>query len=200
MNISLRISYTAVPSCRLSVLDSKLHPEIWNLVQREFGGPTGHTCDPMALDANLICPLPHISPYPSPASCGVNLFTQDLSRGVAFLDRPYLFPPILLVGPMRRFISSQRKNCTLVTLITYPNKYWWPLIRRYSFRSMKFAETGDRRALLMPSKDGWVPHPGIPGDLWAFSLTFRYCNSLFLSDNYNEIDTLVNIPLFCSPF
>ena len=85
LNISLHISYVASsenpadePSRRLSVLDSKLHPDVWGVVQREFGGSSGHTCDLMPLDSNVMCdlhgnPLPHFSPYPSPASCGVNL-------------------------------------------------------------------------------------------------------------------------------
>ena len=34
--------------------------------------------------------------------------------------------------------------------------------------TMKLTETGDTRALLVPSRDGWVHHPGIPGELWAF--------------------------------
>ena len=184
LNISLHISYIASsenpadnPSRRLFVLDSKLHPDVWSVVQREFGGPSSHTCDLMALDSNVMCgldgnPLPQFSPYPSPASCGMNLFAQDLSREVAFLERPYLFPPLPLVGPVLSFISSQKKICTLASLITYPKKYWWPLIKKFSSKSVKLAEKGDQRALLMPSKDGWVPHAGIPGDLWAFSLKF----------------------------
>ena len=184
LNISLHVGYVTsgdnpadAPSRRLSFLDSKLHPDFWSVVQSEFGGPTGHTCDLMALDSNVMCdrdgtPLPHFSPYPTPASCGVNLFAQDLSEESAFLARPYLFPPLPLVGPVLRFLSSHKRNCTLVTLVTYLKKYWWPLVNRYSSKSMKLAETGDTRALLVPSRDGWVHHPGIPGDLWAFSLKF----------------------------
>ena len=74
----------------------------------EFGGLTGHACDLMALDSNVMCdrdgtPLPHFSPYPTPASCGVNLFAQDLSEESAFLARPYLFPPLPSVGSVLRF-------------------------------------------------------------------------------------------------
>ena len=71
LNISLHIGYVASsenpadePSRRLSVLDSKLHPDVWGVVHREFGGSSGHTCDLMALDSNVMCdlhgnPLPH---------------------------------------------------------------------------------------------------------------------------------------------
>ena len=34
------------------------------------------------------------------------------------------------------------------------------------------ASKGDRTALLGQSRQGWVPHPGIPGDLWAFYVEF----------------------------
>ncbi len=90
LNISLHLSSVPsqhnpadAPSRRLSILDSKLHPNVWNVVQEEFGGPSGHTCDLMALDSNAMTdfngiPLPHFTPHPSPASSGVNLFAQDL--------------------------------------------------------------------------------------------------------------------------
>ena len=63
------------PSRRLSLPDSKLCSELWNVIQWEFGGPGGHTCDLTALDSNVMCDLegndlPHFPPYPSPASCG----------------------------------------------------------------------------------------------------------------------------------
>ena len=107
------------PSLRLSVLDSKLRPELWNVVQRGFGSPGGHSCDLMALDSNVMCDLerndlPHFSPYPSPASCGVNLFTQDVNKDAAFFNLPYLFPPLPLVGPVLCFLSIPRRSCTLV--------------------------------------------------------------------------------------
>ena len=38
------------PSRRPTTLDCKLHPRLWHRVQKEFGGPKGHTCDLMALD------------------------------------------------------------------------------------------------------------------------------------------------------
>ena len=106
LNISLNVGYEAssdnpadAPSRRLSFLDSILHPDFWSVVQSEFGGLTGHTCDLMVLDSNVLCdqdgtPLLHFSPYPTPASCGVNLFAQDLHEEIAFLARPYLFPPL----------------------------------------------------------------------------------------------------------
>ena len=70
LNISLHVGYVTsgdnpadAPSRRLWFLDSKLHPDFWSVVQSEFGGSTGHTCDLMALDSNVMCerdgtPLP----------------------------------------------------------------------------------------------------------------------------------------------
>ena len=40
--------------------------------------------------------LPHFTPHPSPQSCGVNFFAQDLSSGAPFLEYPYVFPPLSL--------------------------------------------------------------------------------------------------------
>ena len=67
-------------------------------VQSEFGGPGGHTCDLMALDANAMKGFdgrshPNFTPRPSPASSWVNVLAQKLSGEVAFLDSPYVSPP-----------------------------------------------------------------------------------------------------------
>ena len=183
-NIALHLMYVPsneneadAPSRRLTTLDSKLHPELWEKIQQEFGGPKGHTCDLMALDSNAMTdqdgsPLPHFTPRPSPQSSGVNLFAQDLSSGAPFLDYPYVFPPLSLMGSVLRFLKFHRRSCTIITLDVYPKKYWWPLVRNNARKSRKLAVKGKVGALLSPSKQGWIPHPGIPGDLWAFSVHF----------------------------
>ena len=108
-------------------------------------------------------PLPHFTPHPSPVSSGVNLFAQDLSSDAPFMEHPYIFPPIVLVGPVLRFLQSHQRSCTLVTLDVYPRKYWWPLVQRYAVKARKLARKGDTMALLVPSRNGWVSHHGIPG-------------------------------------
>ena len=52
LNISLHLVYIPTseneadaPSRRLTSMDCKLHPDVWERVQRDFGGPQGHTCD-----------------------------------------------------------------------------------------------------------------------------------------------------------
>ena len=84
-NVPTQENQADTPSHRLSSLDYKLAPEIWNEVQQEFGGVGGHSCDLMALDSNAMTDklghlLPHFTPYPSPGSLGVNLFAQDLTK------------------------------------------------------------------------------------------------------------------------
>lgn len=185
LNIALHLVYIPTienpadaPSRRLSSRDACLHPTMWATVQRHFGGELGHTCDLMALDSNAMPdlqgrPLPHFTPYPSPGSQGVNLFAQDLSSVYPFLEVPYVFPPLILVGPVLRFLAKRIRSCTLVTLDVYPKKYWWPIIQKYSVHAVKLALMGDTNALLVPSRGGWTAHSGIPGDLWAFALRFE---------------------------
>lgn len=184
LNISLHISNIQSaenladgPSRRLTESDSTLHPDVWTEVEKRFGGPNGHSCDLMALDSNAMkdptgAPLPHFNPYPSPCSHGVNVFTQDLSSDRVLLKKPYVFPPLVLVGPIVRLLKSHQLSCTLVTFETYPRKYWWPMVKASSTMSWRVAPQGTPGVLLVPSKDGWTPHPGIPGDLWVFALQF----------------------------
>lgn len=61
LNISLHMSYIPssvspadLPSRRLSAIDSQLCPELWEVIQCQFGGSIGHTCDLMALDSNAM--------------------------------------------------------------------------------------------------------------------------------------------------
>ena len=184
LNILLHMLYVPsqenpadAPSRRLSSLDYTLTSEIWNEVQLRFGGGQGHTCDLMALDSNAMLdrlgrPVPHFTPFPSPGSIGVNLLAQDLTQFSTVMQRPYVFPPNVLVGPVLRFLQSYRQPCTVVVLDTYPRKYWWPLLQRFSRKAQKLAGAGDSQALLSPSKKGWSGESGIPADLWAFQIDF----------------------------
>lgn len=130
------------PSRRLSLSDCQLSCDVWSMVQRLFGGDDGHSCDLMALDSNAMKtkqgkPLPHFTPYPSPGSAGVNVFSQNLYEHADILVRPYVFPPLVLVGPLLRFLEGYRQSCTIIVLDTYPRMYWWPLLHRRSRKSAK---------------------------------------------------------------
>ena len=185
LNICLRLVYVStkanpadLPSRRLSLSDSRLTDTIWTVVQRVFGGPGGHTCDLMALQSNAMRDssgrrLPFFSPWPSPGALGVNLFAQDLSRYPSvIMQRPYVFPPLLLVGPVLRFLQHYSQSCTIVVLDVYPLRYWWPLLMQRASRSLKLADQSHPHALLRPSQHGWLPHSDLKGDLWAFSIEF----------------------------
>ena len=184
LNILLHMSYISSrqnpadrPSRRLSSLDCTLTPKIWDKIQNESGGVNGHTCDLMALDSNVMTdkfgnPLPHFTLYPSPTSMGVNLFAQELSNFPLLMRCPYVFPPLVLVGPLLKFLKQSSQSCTVVILDTYPRKYWWPVLKGCSRRTYKVACRGDSDALLMPSKNGWKSYLNIPGDLFVFSVAF----------------------------
>jgi len=183
LNILLHLSYIPTrenpadePSRRLSRLDCTIALELWERIQDIFGGDEGHTCDLMALDSNSMTdrqgkPLPHFTPYASPASLRVNLFAQDLGRFGDTLQRPYIFPPHNLVGPVLRFLKHYKQSCTVVALDSYPRSYWWPLLHRYAAKARKMAKSGDPDLLLMPTRQGWS-QVTLPADLWVFRITF----------------------------
>ena len=61
LNVSLHLSYISthdnpadLHSRRLSAMDSQLCPALWEVVEQQSGGLTGHTCDLMALDSNAM--------------------------------------------------------------------------------------------------------------------------------------------------
>jgi len=135
------------------------------------------TRDLMALNSNAMSdrlgrPLPNFTPYPSPGSIGVNLLGQDLTQFSTVMQCPYVFPPNVLVSPVLRCLQSYRQSCTVVALDTYPRKYWWPLLQRFSRKAQKLGGAHDSHALLLPSKEGWSGENGIPRHLWAFQIVF----------------------------
>ena len=89
---NLQLTMTYVPSeCnpadafsrKLTASDSIRAPQAWDRDQELFGGARGHSLDLMSLDSNVQCdrdgkPLAHFTPYPTPASAGVDVFSQDL--------------------------------------------------------------------------------------------------------------------------
>lgn len=81
-----------------------------------------------AMSDKLGRPLPHFTLHPSSGSIGVNLLAKDLARFSTVMQRPFVFPKNVLVGPVLRFLQSYRQSCTAVVLDTYPRKYWWPLL------------------------------------------------------------------------
>ena len=134
LNILSHLSYVPsdenavdLPSRRLSMLDCQLTPEKSDIPQDVFGGPEGHTCYLVALDSNAMkdkrgISLPHFTPYPTPGSLAVNLFAQDLAQHDVTLQRPYVLPPLVMVGLPLRFFESFHQSCAILVLDVYPRK------------------------------------------------------------------------------
>ena len=125
------------PSRRFFPADSKLARHLWLRLQSHpcFGGSHVHSVDLMALDSNAQSDgggviLPHFTPYPTPLSSGVDFFGQDFSQSVSkpLLRNPYIFPPILLIGPVLRHLRTTQLPCTVVVPDVHPRRYWWPIL------------------------------------------------------------------------
>lgn len=184
LNVLLHLSYVPSnknpadpPSRRLSMLDCTLTSAMWDTIQYDCGGDSGHSCDLIALDSNVMTdlsrlPLPHFAPFPSPGALGVNLFAQDLSCHASILDRPYVSPPPNSCWPLLKFLRVHKQSCTIVILDQYPRKFWWPLLKSYSTKAMLLAPKGDAQALLSPSRQGWTPVMNLSADLWVFIVEF----------------------------
>ena len=128
--------------------------------------------DLMALDSNAQYDrngfrLPHFTSFPTPESAGVNVFNQDLSSDDGSIVNAYAFLPIALIGPLLRFIRSQRAVGTLVA----PEPALFPLGGRWLMLWPKveylFAPKGCADAVLFPSKSGFKPKE-VNYPIWAF--------------------------------
>ena len=185
LNVALSLKYVPsrvnpadIPSRRLSVLDCSLSPRLWLIVQRNFGGPSGHPCDLMALDSNAQCdlhgyPLPHFAPVLTPNAMGVNVFAQSITAaGSSIFSRSYVFPPFALIPSLLRFLQEQRANCTIVVPDRYPRPYWWPIIMADCVQSLCLARKSDIDVLRRPTTKGCLDYGPIPWDLWAFRVTY----------------------------
>lgn len=93
-------------SRRLSALDYMLTREKFETIEKRFGP---HSVDLMSLDSNCMIsqvngkPLRHFTPYPTPLSAGVNVFSQDITLE----KNPYVFPPFKLILPLIVYLKNQ---------------------------------------------------------------------------------------------
>ncbi|KAK3748550.1 hypothetical protein QZH41_010223, partial [Actinostola sp. cb2023] len=170
-NIHLAVSYISSgenpadePSRKLSPADCKLAPHLWSLLQEHprFGGPSGRSIDLNALDSNTQDgkdgkPLPHFTPYPMPGSSGVDIFAQDLSSPESdpLLRNLYVFPPIILIGPVIRLLQENNCSSTIVIPDVRPRRYWWPTLNHVARTSLRLASRGQLGAIRPPSKEGY---------------------------------------------
>jgi len=115
----------------------------------------------MALDSNAVIGrsgslLPHFTPFPSPDSRGVNLFSQNLLE-TEDMSNPYVFPPFGLAVPVLKFLYSLQIPFTIVVPVLCPYPYWWPeLIARASARICLDSQS-TMGVILAPSKVGYRP-------------------------------------------
>ncbi|CAG2201248.1 unnamed protein product [Mytilus edulis] len=152
-NIDLHLKY--VPSClneadapsRLTnTADSMLSEESWLLVESLYGP---HSVDLMSLDSNVMksstgVPLKHFTPWPTPCSAGVNLFSQNLRSE----QNPYVYPPFVLVFPVLSLLREQGISCTIIVPEMRPLPIWWPILKYYSVESVCLGPTHTRSLLL----------------------------------------------------
>ncbi len=162
-NINLRLTY--VPSAenqsdaasrRILLSDCRLSPMAWSRVEERFGGEKGHTLDLMALDSNAMLdregkPLRHFTPYPTPKSSGVNVFSQEISAA----ENCYVFPPFKMVPAVIAFLRQERLTCTVVVPICDPIPNWQPLLQEMSWDCFILGPRGDKSVLEFPTKQGY---------------------------------------------
>ena len=159
-------------SRKLTRSDAILSATSWGVVQEEFGGPSGHNFDLMAYDSNVQhdlkgAPLPHFTPFLTPCSAGVNLLHQDLSICDGITVNAYVFPAFSLIGPLLRFLRSQRATVTFMAPRLSPLPVWWPIINSMSKKKVLIACKGSTYTILFPKKQGFQLGE-LPFELWAF--------------------------------
>lgn len=159
-------------SRNISAQDCMLSREKFCLVDSTFGP---HTVDMMSLDSNAMQdskgnPLKHFTPFPSPNSSGVNVFSQNLRNE----GRLYVYPPFNLILPLLAYLKEQNvKHCTMIVPCMVNKPVWWPVFYRFLVDYFVLAKKGDNGVVLFPSKKGYVTSKfGLAFDLWAAKLTF----------------------------
>lgn len=142
-------------SRRLSALDCMLTREKFETIEKRFGP---HSVVLMSLDSNCMIsqvngkPLRHFTPYPTPLSAVVNVFSQDITLE----KNPYVFPPFRLILPLIVYLKNQGvEACTMVIPKLLPIPVWWPLVSQYAMDRFVLGKKGERGVLLFPSKSGF---------------------------------------------
>ena len=163
------------PSRMLNKSDAMLSLKTWTRIQQIYGGKTGHSFDLMALDSNCQrsldnTPLPHFTPFKTPASNGVNVFSQNLTTH----ENYYVFPPLALVSPLAQFLKEQGGvRCTFVTLIPEMTPHWYPVVHSMAVSTIVLGNKGEKGFILYPSKQGFKPDKkGLPCQLSAFRFDY----------------------------
>lgn len=177
-NIDLHLQYVPSklneadrPSREISYSDCMLLSKIWKKIENAYGP---HTVDLMSTDANVMQdtdgnPLRHFTRYPTPASNGVNVFVQDISKE----ENPYVFPPFNLVLQILCLLKEQNvKECTMVIPVIQPRPVWWPMISS-NVSYILLGVKGDKNVLQIPSPKGFMfDKKGLKWELRAYRVKF----------------------------
>lgn len=150
-----------------------LSAEAWDLVERSFGP---HSFDLMLLDSNCRRNrsgrmLPHYSPWPTPASQGINAFAQPIPLG----HNIYVFLPFVLVGPLLRYFIDQgfRGAFTLVVPDLRSRRFWLALLLAVAVDRLLLRRKGEGSVLLFPSRSALVwSLRNLQWDFWAYRCVF----------------------------
>ena len=127
----------------------------------------------MSLDSNVQRdrfgePLPHFTPYPTPGSVGVDVFSQNLQHCDGKEVNAYVLSPFGLIHPLLGYLQSQRAIVTMVVPRKSPRPPWWPTIVSMSLTGDVLARNGALDVLLAPAKRGFKP-TSLNFDLAGFS-------------------------------
>eukprot|EP00794_Sanderia_malayensis_P000797 gene797-88_t len=112
--------------------------------------------------------VPYLAPY-HPGIHGVNVFAQSFVSE----ENYYIFPPIVLIGPLLKFLKDSPIRVTFLAFDVSPRKFWWPLINSYAADSCLLGKNGLQDVIFFPpdKKLGWHTRP-LPWDLHAFRIFF----------------------------
>lgn len=177
-NVDLKLTYCPTylniadaPSRKLEISDSMLSEESWHLVEQNFGP---HTVDLMSLDSNVMklfdgTPLRHFTPWVTPCSSGVNVFSQNLKNE----SNMYAYPPYILIFPLLCLLQEQQVACTLVVPEISPRPIWWPMLKSAMNKFVYLGKKGQRSVIKTPSKNGFVmDNTGLKWPLLACRVAF----------------------------
>ena len=149
--------------------DASLSMGAWYEVQRVFGGDKGHTVDLMSLDSNCMTdikgkPLKHFTPFRTPGTDGINVFSQDIGHH----ENCYVFPPFNLISPVINFIAECKINCTLIVPAFKLTQIWQLSLADMIIEAVLIGSKGQKGILRYPSKRGYVSDKiGLPFNIWA---------------------------------
>ena len=92
--------------------------------------------------------LPHYSPWPTPASEGVNAFAQP----IPLEPNIYAFPPFVLLRPLLGYFLDQGFQGALALVVPdlRPRRFWWTLLQSVAVNHLFLGKKGDDAVLFFP--------------------------------------------------